>query len=93
MKLRGYIFPVLMCLLTLATALRYHQVSESGRVYHFVVRTDEDGLSRIRKGLADADIQGVGEDEVDSGLYRITVRCNKEKLSLLWSIFGGRSEK
>lgn len=93
MRFRGYIFPALMCLLTVATAVRYAQVSEENKVYHFVVRTDEDGLSRIMNSLTVADIRGVEKAEIDDGLYRISVRCSKDKLGVLWPIFGGRSGK
>lgn len=79
-----------MCFLTVATAVRYAQVHESASVYHFVVRTDEEGLSRIRGELAEADLRGFEDAKVADGLYRISVRCSKEKTSLLWSILGGR---
>ena len=93
MKIRGYILPLAMCILTVATVARYSQLAEtrkSGQEYNFLVRTDEDGVMKIRSDLAEADLHRVEDSEIEDGLYRITVRCPPEKARSMWSVMAGR---
>jgi hypothetical protein len=75
-----------MCLLTVATAAMYSEARRSGKEYNFVVRTDSEGVSKIRSHLADADFHRVEEAEIEDGLYRITVRCPSDKVGTMWSV-------
>lgn len=88
MKPVRYLFPVLMCALTVATAAQYAIVSRVGREYNFVVKTDAEGFSRIQADLEAAELQGVAGEEVEEGVFRITVRCPTNKLNTLWRILG-----
>lgn len=94
MKPRAYFFPVVMCLLTVATAARYAQiVSLFGLEYNFVVQTNEEGLSRIKADLAAADLHSVQDSEIEDGVFRITVRCPPDKINLLSMILSRKSDR
>lgn len=92
-------FPILMCFLTLATAARYRQVAEARRSapeYNFLIKTDADGVTKIRSYLAEENLHAVRGQEVGDGLYRITVRCPSSKVATMWSIMSdisGRREE
>lgn len=92
MKVRGHIFPILMCFLTVATAAMYGFSAISGREYNFVVRTDEAGIHRIRAGLEGADIREIKAGEVEEGIYQITLRCPRDKVGAMLRILGSFSE-
>lgn len=96
MKISGYLLPLAMCILTVATVARYAQMAEirrSGQEYNFLVRTDENGVMKIRSDLAEADLHKVQESEIEDGLYRITVRCPPDKARSMWSVMAGRREE
>jgi len=61
----------------------------AGREYNFVVRTDDEGVVKIRSDLAVADLHGVRQSQIEDGLYRITVRCPPEKIGAMWSVMSG----
>lgn len=81
-----------MCVLTMATAVSYTRIvhlRRAGREYNFVVRTDDEGVVKIRSDLAVADLHGVRQSQIEDGLYRITVRCPPEKIGAMWSVMSG----
>lgn len=89
MQSRGFVFPVIMCLLTVATVVGYSRIVDLrrlGQEYNFVVRTDSEGVSEIRAHLADNDFCRVEEVEISEGLYRITFRCPADKVGAMWSV-------
>lgn len=92
-RLRGYIFPVLMCLLTVATAAMYGRIATLGAEYSFVVKTDEGGLSRMMADLALADLHEFEAGEVEDGLYRIVVKCPKGKVGAMMRVMESFSER
>lgn len=92
-RLRGYIFPALMCLLTVATAAMYGRVAGLGGEYSFVVRTDEAGLSRMMADLELADLHEFEAGEVEDGLYRIVVKCPKGKVGAMMRVMESFSER
>ena len=92
MKLRDFAFPLVMCLLTAATAWRYGSIVDSNKgtkVYSFLLETDRDGFSRIASGLEGSVCREVGGEEVSDGLYRLTVRCPPDKVSTVWDAIKG----
>lgn len=96
MRIRDYIFPSVMCLLTLATVYRYREVKQfinQSREYSFVVDADGDQASRIKSGLEGATFQRVDGQALDDGRYMFTVRCPPDKLWMMWSILGKFSER
>lgn len=91
-KLRDYTFPVLMCLLTVATAAMYGHIANFGREYSFVVRTDEAGVSKMKSDLAGADLLDFEAGEVEDGIYRITVKCPRGKVGAMMRVMESFSE-
>lgn len=88
--------PLAMCILTVATVAKYAQLAEikrAGQEYNFLVRTDEEGVMKIRSDLAAADLHGVDENEIEDGLYRITVRCPPDKARSMWFVMSGRRDE
>ena len=60
-----------------------------GREYNFIVRTDGEGVVKIRSDLAFADLNSVEQSEIEDGLYRIIVKCPPDKIGAMWSVMGG----
>lgn len=96
MRPRDLLFPLVMCLLTLATVYRYGAVRrfiDESREYTFVLAADEGSISRIKADLRGATFQRVDEESVEDGVYRITVRCPPDKLGRMWLLLGRMSDE
>lgn len=96
MRIRDLVFPVVMCLLTLATVYRYGVVRDfirHSREYSFVVEADGSSLGRIKSGLEGATFQKVEEEALEDGRYRIKIRCPPDKVGLMWSMLNRFSDR
>lgn len=96
MRIRDFIFPAVMCLLTVATVHRYRSVRhfiDQSREYVFVVEADGNQVPRIKSDLEGATFQRVDGELMEDGRYKFTVRCPPEKVGLMWSMLGKFSER
>lgn len=96
MRFRDFSFALVMCFLTLATAYRYGAVKRfvrDSKEYTFFVEADRDRLKDMKSRLRGATFQSVGDEMVEDGLYRITVKCPPENLGIIWSMVGRMSER
>lgn len=89
-------FPLVMCALTLATVYRYGVVRNfisDSREYTFVVEADGDRVPRIKADLQGATFQRVEGEQLEDGLYKITLRCPPDKVGIMWSILNKMTDR
>ena len=82
MKTFRFVFPVVMTVLTAATAARFWSIQDfKKRSQEYRIVVESKNIDNVAKAIQDATFQDVDRELVDGNRYRIVVRCPPDSLN------------